>query len=142
MTNTRILVVEDEPTIRDWMVEILSDAGFEVDEAGNSDVAVKLLDADGYRLLVTDVNMPGKLDGAELAERAHSKHPKLPVVFMTARPEVLDRLRSAGIPGEILPKPFKVERLLAVVRDLTRTGPDAVHRGAASEQDTLVPAMV
>jgi DNA-binding response OmpR family regulator len=122
VTSARILVVEDEPAIRALMVEILSDAGFEVDEAGNSDVAVRLLDADGYKLLVTDVNMPGELDGAQLAERAHNKDPELPVVFITARPEVLVRLRNAGIPSEILPKPFTLERLVSVVRELIKTG--------------------
>ena len=69
----RILVVEDEDLIRELLVEFLADAGFEVDQASNGDDAARLIEADGCQLLVTDVHMPGKLNGLELAERAGEK---------------------------------------------------------------------
>jgi len=57
MQKPRVLVVEDEALIRALIVETLIDAGFDVEEAGNSDSAARMLEADGYRLLVTDVHM-------------------------------------------------------------------------------------
>jgi DNA-binding response OmpR family regulator len=74
-----------------------------------------LLDADGYTLLVTDVHMPGQLDGIALAERAQQHRPALPVVFISGRPDVFARLRSTGIKGMALPKPFPLSKLVAAV---------------------------
>jgi DNA-binding response OmpR family regulator len=118
MAPTRVLVVEDEAIIRMVMVDALTDAGFEVDEAANSDDAERLLDEDGYKLLVTDVHMPGKLDGIELAEHFQTTKPATPILFVTARPDVLARLRKAGIDTKALTKPFSLERLISTVRGL------------------------
>jgi DNA-binding response OmpR family regulator len=115
-------VVEDESLIRALMVEVLVDAGYSVDQADSSDEAVRLLDADGYQLLVTDIHMPGRLDGIELGQRTHAREPALPILFVTGRPDVLARIRDAGIPGASLPKPFRMERLVSVVRGLLRPG--------------------
>ena len=76
--RTRILVVEDESLVRELLVEALTDAGFQVDEADNADDADRLLDIDGYKLLLTDIHMPGKLDGVELAQRSLERKPGLP----------------------------------------------------------------
>jgi DNA-binding response OmpR family regulator len=120
--HPRVLVVEDESLIRTLMVEVLQDAGFTVDHAADSDEAVKLLDADGYQLLVTDIHMPGRLDGIELGERTHGREPGLPIVFVTARPDVLARIKDKGIPGASLPKPFTMDTLVSVVRGLLSKG--------------------
>jgi two-component system OmpR family response regulator len=125
MVHPRVLVVEDEGMIRTLMVEVLQDAGFTVDHAADSDEAVKMLDADGYQLLVTDIHMPGRLDGIELGERAHGREPGLPIVFVTARPDVLARIKDAGIPGASLTKPFTLEKLVSVVRGLLCKSGDA-----------------
>ena len=61
MAKTRILVVEDESLVRELLVEVLTDAGFQVDEADNADEADRLLDRDGYKLLLTDIHMPGRI---------------------------------------------------------------------------------
>jgi DNA-binding response OmpR family regulator len=118
MRQMRVLVVEDETINREIMAEALVDAGFRVDEAGSADEAVRLLDADGYQLLVTDIHMPGGMDGIGLAHRAHSHHPKMPIVFVTGRPDVLARLKGSGIPGSSLAKPFGLEELVRVVSSL------------------------
>ena len=118
MDVQRILVVEDEDLVRDLVVETLTDAGFEVDEARDSDEAVRLLDADGYKLLLTDVHMPGPLDGIELAERAHAKEEGLPVIFVTGRPDVMGRLRGSGLTGAVLSKPFALAEVVSAVRRL------------------------
>ena len=114
----RVLIVEDEMLNREIMAEALIEAGFAVDEAGSADEAVRMLDADGYRLLVTDIHMPGSLDGIDLAQRAHDQNPRMPIVFVTGRPDVLARLRDAGIPGTSLAKPFALEELVRVVSQL------------------------
>jgi DNA-binding response OmpR family regulator len=118
MSPTRILVVEDEPFIRALMVEALAEAGYDVDDTGNSDAAARLLDADGYNVLVTDLHLPGKLNGVELAERTHARETPLPVVFVTARPDLLARLRQAGVPGAMLSKPFAMDELVSTVQRL------------------------
>ena len=124
MAKARVLVVEDEAITRSVMVEVLIDAGFQVDEADNSDDALKLLDADGYTLLVTDVHMPGDLDGIDLAGHAQHHKPQLPVVFVSGRPDVYARLRATGIKGLALAKPFPLEDLVAAVTKLVE-GTDA-----------------
>ena len=118
MPRQRVLVVEDEPTIRSLMAEVLTDAGYEVDEASTSDEAVLLLDADGYKLLVTDMHMPGQLDGKGVADHAHELKPQLPVIFVTGRPDFLSRLTGGGIKGLVLPKPFQLNKLVGAVQNL------------------------
>ena len=88
MSRIRVLVVEDDSIIRSCMVEALSDAGYEVDEAETGDLATKLLDEDGYRLVVTDLNMPGRFNGVDVAAYAHQHEPDLPFVFVTGRPDI------------------------------------------------------
>ena len=112
----RVLVVEDEDLIREMMVLTLREAGFEVDEAANVDEADALIEADGYRLLVTDIHMPGRLNGLDLARKAHVSEPRLPILFVTGRPDVLNRLKTAGIPGATIPKPFTLARLTSIAR--------------------------
>jgi DNA-binding response OmpR family regulator len=114
----RVLIVEDEMLNREIMAEALVEAGFAVDEANSADEAVKLLDSDGYELLVTDIHMPGRMDGIGLAQHAHNTHPTMPIVFVTGRPDVLARLRNAGIPGTSLAKPFELDELVRVVSRL------------------------
>jgi DNA-binding response OmpR family regulator len=118
MENLRVLVVEDERMNREIMAEALAEAGFRVDEAASADEAVRLLDIDGYGLVVTDIHMPGQLDGIGLAEHVHSQNPALPIVFVTGRPDVLVRLRGTNIPGTSLAKPFALTELVRVVRQL------------------------
>ena len=95
----RVLVVEDELLNREIMAEALVEAGFTVDAADSADEAVRMLDEDGYQLLVTDIHMPGRLDGIGLAQHVHGQDPTMPIVFVTGRPDVLARLRDAGIPA-------------------------------------------
>ena len=112
---TRVLVIEDDPVVRTLMAAALADAGYQVDEAGDSGAAVRLIDGDGYKLMITDMNVPGDLDGLQLAHHANQEDPDLPVVFVTGRHEVLNRLRRASIPGAALAKPFDLETLVEVV---------------------------
>ena len=84
----RILVVEDEYLIRLTLVEALSDEGYDVVEAESGDVALPILEADPtIGLLLTDIQLPGTLDGRRLADRVRERRPGLPILFMTGRPD-------------------------------------------------------
>jgi CheY-like chemotaxis protein len=74
MSNRRavVLVVEDEPLVRFGAMDALQDAGFEVVEAGNADAALAVLSTrDDITVLFTDINMPGSMNGLELAGEVH-----------------------------------------------------------------------
>jgi DNA-binding response OmpR family regulator len=117
----RVLVVEDDRFVRALISYRLSEAGFDVDQAGSSDAAVRLLEADDYQLMVATMHVPGKLDGVDLAVRAQVEG-AMPVVFMTASPCAVDRLRANGVPGEALRTPFALDELVGIVRRLTSGG--------------------
>jgi DNA-binding NtrC family response regulator len=70
-----VLVVEDEPLIRIFTVQVLAEAGFEVEEAGNADEALKRLKDRPVKALVTDIDMPGRINGCALAWEVHTLHP-------------------------------------------------------------------
>jgi two-component system response regulator QseB len=116
--TTRVLVVEDEDLIRELMVETLRSAGFEVDEASTGQEAEELIFADGYKLMVTDVHMPGAMNGMDFAERANDLKPGIPIIFVTARPDVLRRLDGSDIVAKVLSKPFSLESLARTVRSM------------------------
>ena len=119
----RILVVEDESFVRALIVDALTEAGFEVHEACNSNEAVKLLDEDDYLLLVSDMQIPGRFTGAELAERGNSRNGPIPVLFVHGRAEAMRGLTKAGIKGAVLPQPFALDDLVEIARSLTGEAP-------------------
>jgi DNA-binding response OmpR family regulator len=108
-----ILVVEDEDDIRALIAEVLDEAGFTVIEAGSADAAVPLLDREGVRLIITDIDMPGRLDGVGLALEARRVHPEIPVIFITGKPRLLPEPGALGDPVLCLLKPFPLSALLS-----------------------------
>jgi signal transduction histidine kinase len=115
-----ILVVEDEPDVRSYLVETLRDLNYRVREAANGVAALALLDTGPFRidLLLTDIVMPG-LNGRELAERLHARQPGLKVLFMTgySRSAVVHQGRlDPGV--SLLQKPLTQTLLAAKIRDL------------------------
>ncbi len=126
MVRSRVLLVEDEFLVRAIIAEAMSDAGLDVIAADSGDAAAALInDSDGIDLLVTDMQMPGTLDGLAVARRARQRHPDVAVIYMTGRPEVLDRLGPLGPHDAVLPKPFGITEVLAVARRLLDRPPDA-----------------
>ena len=96
MSGTRILIVEDEFLIRLTLAEALADEGFDVVEAETGDEALRLIEADPtIRLMLTDMQLPGTLNGSALAQRAREHRPALPVIFVTGRPEAPGTLLTA-----------------------------------------------
>ena len=85
-----VLVVEDEPLVRDSIVLELEDAGFEVVTADNGDEASCILPKmQRIDLLLTDIKMPGRINGWHLAEMARCQRPNLPVIYASAFPPQL-----------------------------------------------------
>jgi CheY-like chemotaxis protein len=111
-----VLIVEDEPVIRWSSADMLSDAGFEVIEARNADEALSVLRSrDDVRVLFTDVDMPGSIDGLELARVAHALWPKLRILVTSGKNA--PALRALPENGSFVGKPYVQEQ---IVRDIGR----------------------
>ncbi len=115
--QTRVLVVEDEFLIRMTLAEALGDEGFEVIEAETADAALPLLHADpAIRLLLTDIQLPGVLNGRSLAKKAREHLPTLPIIYMTGRPDPTD----AATPLDVfIAKPYTLNDICQAARRLT-----------------------
>jgi len=117
MRQKCLLLVEDEPNLRLMMADSFSDAGFEVVEAEDGDVAVKILECyPQIDLLVTDIDIPGRCDGNGLAISAKALKVDLPVVYVSGSPEKLTN--AVGPCDAFFPKPFRASEMIAVIRRL------------------------
>jgi CheY-like chemotaxis protein len=117
-TNTEpvhVLFVEDEFLISEWVTQALSELGFCVHAVGTAAEALLALRQDPVDILFTDINLPGDMDGAALARRAREMQPDLPVVYASARTNMLNP--AERVPDStFVPKPYEpsaVARLLA-----------------------------
>lgn len=119
-----ILVVEDEFLIRLLVTDVLTSAGFEVCEAPDGDRAVPLIEAPPtpFSLLITDIHMPGRLNGIAVARLMRSHHPAVPIIYTTGRPDVLDRVGPLGAREVLLEKPYTPSRLLALAKQMMADG--------------------
>jgi|SRR5579872_1947765 len=113
----RVLLVEDEFLISEWVAGTLLDLGFAVHAVGNATEALRHLATAPVDVLFTDVQLPGGTDGTSLAQRARELIPDLPVVYASAALDV--RAFEARVPGSIfVAKPYDptaVGRILASV---------------------------
>jgi two-component system copper resistance phosphate regulon response regulator CusR len=130
----RLLIVEDEPKTGDYLRQGLAEAGFVADLARNGPDGLHLLLTGDYDLAILDVMLPG-LDGWQVLERLRregdASRRDLPVLFLTARDDVADRVRGLELGADdYLIKPFAFSELLARCRTLLR-------RGKAKEPETL-----
>jgi PAS domain S-box-containing protein len=115
----RVLVVDDEEQVRRLLVRGLQQGGYQVIEASGGQEAIAILEQEEGRiqLVVSDIAMPD-MSGVELAERIRSDWPALPVLFVSGHPYNVVALDQATIESDrFLQKPFKVDTMLAVVRN-------------------------
>ncbi len=121
-----VLVVEDEELLRLCAANLLEQAGYEVVDAADADAALDIMARrPDVRVLFTDIQMPGGLDGMELANKVHEQWPHVLLLITSGarRPstaEIADH-------GHFLPKPYTREQLLTEIDDLGR---EAGARGA------------
>jgi CheY-like chemotaxis protein len=117
-TRGVVLVVDDEPTVRMLVVEVGEDLGYATLEAADGGAGLKLLESDmSIDLLVTDVGLPGGMNGRQLADAARAKRPELKVLFITGYAENAAIGNGHVEPGmQVLTKPFAVEALAQRMR--------------------------
>lgn len=108
-----VLVVDDEPLIRMVMAETLLDAGFEVLEASDAHEALRLFDAASeVAVVLTDIDMPGGLNGLDLRDQLQGRAPNVPVVVTSGRGDIV---RKQALGPQFLAKPFTADDLVSVV---------------------------
>lgn len=128
----RLLVAEDDPVIADFVAQGLREAGYAVDVAGTGPEALKMALEGTFDAAVIDVMLPG-LDGLSLIEQLRAKRIQTPVLILSARHSVDDRVKGLQAGGDdYLTKPFAFAELLARVQALLR------RAGGAAEPTRLV----
>ena len=116
----RILVVEDEKHLNRIISEAVEDEGYSVDSCYNGLEALEYLECADYDVIILDIMMP-KMNGLELVRRLRGRGDSTPVLFLTARDAVADRVEGLESGGDYyLTKPFDFQELMAVVRVMTR----------------------
>ena len=117
----RVLIAEDEMDLNTILNMKLTDAGYSVDSCYDGKEAILYLESAEYDLVILDINMPGA-DGFSVLDSLRKAGKKTPVLFLTARDSISDRVRGldAGA-NDYLVKPFSLEELMARIRVLTRT---------------------
>lgn len=123
----KILIVEDEPKTGDYLRQGLSEAGFVVDLARTGTDGLHLAGQGEYELVILDVMLPG-LDGWQVLAALRERGLAMPVMFLTARDRVDDRVKGLELGADdYLIKPFSFAELLARVRSILRRGRGAVE---------------
>ncbi len=121
----RVLFVEDEFFIREWVAQSLVEQGFAVESVTNAADALFHINHEPIDVLLTDINLPGGMDGTALARRARELRPDLTVIYASAHAASLKQ--EARVPGSVvLPKPYEPGALGRLVAAATRSMPAAV----------------
>ena len=127
-TEAHLLVVDDEPNIRDLLASSLRFAGFEVSIAGDGNGALKTVEKTSPDLVVLDVMLPD-MDGFTVARRLRERDVTTPILFLTARDDMADKVQGLTVGGDdYVTKPFGLEEVVARIRAILR-------RTMGSEED-------
>jgi two-component system OmpR family response regulator len=121
----RVLVVEDDAKIASFVVRGLKQAGYAVDHAADGETGLALAESTQYDAAIVDVMLP-KLDGISLVKRLRAARHPMPVLFLSAKSSVDDRIRGLQSGGDdYLTKPFAFSELLARIQALIRRATQA-----------------
>lgn len=112
-----ILVVEDEALVRMIGADMIEDAGFHVLEAASADEAIQILEnATDVKLIFTDVDMPGSMDGIALVKLVHERWPDVRLVLTSGHRSILRQ--DLPDDGRFVPKPYTQAKVIEQIRDL------------------------
>ncbi|WP_416409167.1 response regulator [Agrobacterium rosae] len=112
-----VLVVEDETLVRMATVMSLEDEGFTVFEAANSDEAIGILKAhDEIRVMFTDIDMPGSMDGLKLASAVRDRWPPVKIIVTSGHHILSDR--ALPVEGRFFSKPYDVSLVIRAMREM------------------------
>lgn len=108
MSGKKILIVDDELSVRHMMIKILKSEKYQIDVAENGIQAIDRIRKKSYDLIITDYSMP-EMDGLKLLRSIKATYPDMPVLFVTGTESVCDILKKEGV--AFLVKPFKIFEL-------------------------------
>lgn len=118
----KLLVIEDEPKLADYLRKGLTESGFSIDLSGDGIEGLAMARCGDYEVVVIDIMLPG-IDGFKVLQELR-KSSKVPILMLTARDDVEDRVRGLeGGADDYLAKPFAFSELLARIRALLRRSP-------------------
>src|SRR5262245_47986371 len=115
LAQTTILLVEDEVLVRMSLAEQLRRAGYVVFEASSADEALDLLHCNGVQVVLSDIRMPGRMDGAELARAIRAQHPQVKIVLASG--QSFSATHWGDYDG-FFPKPYDSSRLIRHIKML------------------------
>jgi two-component system copper resistance phosphate regulon response regulator CusR len=124
----RVLIVEDEKRIQDFLSRGLESAGYAVDAAMDGNTGVDMVHATEYDLIILDLNLPD-IDGLQVLQKIRNRKVSPPVLILSARDAVEDRVKGLELGADdYLVKPFAFVEMLARVRALLRRGQPTPER--------------
>ena len=131
----KILVVEDDPNLREAIVDSLMLKGHEVQECGNGVEAVKVIAQSTLVIILTDIKMP-EMDGLQLLAHVKKNQPWLPIILMTAYGDVGQAVKAMQLgANDYLMKPFEVQELLTLLNKYQPSTNDVVDDAPIAESD-------
>lgn len=112
----RLLIVEDEETLRESLGRVLVQEGYEVDSVGSSEAALQIISEKSYELIITDIILPG-INGIQLLKKCREKNPEMRVIIITAFASIetaVEAIRAGAF--DYLVKPIVHREIKEVIR--------------------------
>lgn len=135
-SDRHILVVDDDPEIRDLIRDYLTEEGFRVSEAADGESMYRVLDRESVDLLVLDIRLPDS-DGLTLASELHWRRP-IGILILSSKDDLVDKVAGLEVGADdYITKPFHLRELLARVRSILRRRDLAARGGAEQEMPEM-----
>src|SRR6058998_2525276 len=135
--NPKILVIDDDPRLRELLVRYLAEQGFQVQALSDARELDKKLQRDPPHLLVLDLMLPGE-DGLAVCRRLRGAGETVPIIMLTAKGEDVDRIVGLEMGADdYLPKPFNPRELVARIHAVLRRHGDRAAMGAPTEDGRI-----
>jgi DNA-binding response OmpR family regulator len=130
----KILVIDDTPVIRSFLIEVLTDAGFEVDTAENGEIGYQMAIKEDYLMIFSDVHMP-VMNGFETVQRIRRHKPDVPIIITDSFPDQLAEKATQAGAACCLAKPFALEEVRNIVRNIVESRRNITQPQKATQHD-------